>query len=166
MRIVIVLLLLVAFAAGFLYFTVFAETEATEQTLADAETALASEDMETAETLVLKYLKKYPNNWRANLVAGDVYIKFTEMDKAYEYYQKALSEENSRLLETRFACGRMAMSLGRAAEAERFFKSVLELSPSHQDANRGLFELLRTEGRNSELAPHFMATIRRPETFD
>ena len=166
MRIVIVLLLLVALAAGFLYSTVFSETEATEQTLADAETALTSKDLESAEKLVLKYLKKYPDDWRGNLVAGDVYIQFAEMDTAYDYYQDALSEKNPRPVETRFSCGRLAMSLGRAAEAEKFFKSVLELAPNHVDANRAMFELLRTQGRNSELAPHFMATIRQPDTFD
>lgn len=151
---------------GIIGYIIFSEPETTDQTLADAEAAMAAQNLDTATSLIKKYLKKNPESLRANLVAGDLYIKLQEPDKAFEYYKKTLQEENPQLLETYFSCSRLAMSLGRAGDGEEYMRAMLEIDPNNPNAHKGLFELLRAQGRNSELAPHFMATIRRPETFD
>ena len=166
MRIAIVLTLILMLFFGVIGYIIFAEPQVTEQTLADAETAMASQDLETAKTLVTRYLEENPDSIRANSVAGDLYLRMNEPDTAYEHFEKLLVDENPNLMESRFNCARLAMSLGRAIDAEAHMRAVLDINQDHGNAHLGLFEFLRAQGRNNELAPHFMFTIRQPQAFD
>ena len=166
MRIAIVLTLILMLFFGVIGYIIFAEPQVTEQTLADAETAMAGQDLETAKTLLTRYLEENPDSIRANSVAGDLYLRMNEPDTAYEHFEKLLVDENPNLMESRFNCARLAMSLGRAIDAEAHMRAVLDINQDHGNAHLGLFEFLRAQGRNNELAPHFMFTIRQPQAFD
>ena len=160
MRIVIFLLLLVIIG-GIIGFVVFSEPEATKQTLIDAESALKQGNHEEAMRLTERYLDKYPDSSEGKLVAGNIYLELDEPNLAYERYKSALTDDNPLLVETRQLCARVARSLALASEAEDHLREILDTDEMNADAHKALFNILRIEGRNTELARHFMANIRR-----
>ena len=80
-----------------------------------------------AETL--EKAKNEPENFEAQIVAGDMYLRIQNFDKAIEFYQKANKIKSSDY-QTTVKIGNAYFDSGQFEQAEKWYLKALEMKPN------------------------------------
>lgn len=103
---------------------------------------------ELQEALTTQRLEKYPDDFLANYMMGDLLLSRGETQKATPYFWKAaVANPQSAVAATEY--GIALFSEGKVAEAEKLFKHALEVDPAYTDAR---FDLASAQASSSEWA--------------
>jgi Flp pilus assembly protein TadD len=101
---------------------------------------------ELQEALTTQRLEKYPDDFTANYMMGDLLLSKGETQKATQYFGKAAAANpQSAVASTEY--GIAVFSEGNAVEAEKLFKHALEVDPAYTDAR---FDLASAQAANAE----------------
>lgn len=115
--------------------------------------------------LCFKALSRDPNNDRAMLLLGNFYYVTKQFDKSLEYYEKALSLTTTDRLIALSNLSKLCLELGRAEEAERYSREIIETS--NQDDIETMYVLgqaLEQLEKFDEAAHVFMKILKIHET--
>lgn len=126
-----------------------------------ARQALIDGDLERSTELATQLLKQAPNSVEGRIVAGYAAASRHQVDTAFRHYSQIPDDANPRSLEGRCLLAQLLFfDMGRAADAERCYRRILEHDPDHGLAHQGLATLMEFEGRRWELVPHMLRAIR------
>lgn len=79
-------------------------------------------------TNAIQQARNEPNNFAAQLKAGELFAQINRYDQALEFYQRAYQIKKDDL-SVLVALGNMTFDLKRYAEAERWYQEALKLNP-------------------------------------
>jgi tetratricopeptide (TPR) repeat protein len=118
---------------------------------------------ELQEALTTQRLEKYPDDFIANYMMGDLLLSKGETQKATQYFGKAASANpQSAVAATEY--GIALFSEGKAPEAEKLFKRALEVDPGYTDARFDLASAQAANGEWGDAATNFLRVAKeRPE---
>ena len=121
--------------------------------------AVAQGDYYEAVELYTDARSANPSYFEALFGLARAYFLLEEYDEAFGYLERAerFARENRALQNLR---GQLLVSLGRPADAERVFRSVLDAEPNNLEARLGLSELELARGRNEAAIATLEDTIR------
>jgi Tfp pilus assembly protein PilF len=123
----------------------------------------------TPETLWFDTLKKAPLESRVRHNLGSVYQDRSQLDKAKEEYEKALSLNNyPRRREeaaTYFNLGNLHRDLDNPTQAEVYYQKAVQADPNCYPALNSLAVLYEREGRKDAVLPALMKALKaEPES--
>lgn len=126
-----------------------------------ARRALEEGELPRAAELARQILQQDPVSADGLIVAGYVAASRHQIDEAAGFYSRIPDRSDPSALEGRCLFAQLLLfDLGRAAEAERCYRRVLEHDPAHGLAHQGLATLMEAEGRRRELIPQMLQAIR------
>ena len=129
---------------------------------AKAREAVEKGDFPLAERLAQEILSKQPESCEGLLIAGHAAAGMGHHDDALRCYFRIPDDGSPQSLFGQcLAADMLLFRCGRAREAERRFRGVLERDPNHGLAHERLAVLLDVEGRRWESEPHFLAAFRQ-----
>jgi tetratricopeptide (TPR) repeat protein len=127
-----------------------------------AKTAFLIEDYGTALDFANQALDLDPGSVDALLVAGASAASREDFTQAVEFYDRLPDEPNPQVANGRaIAANLVLFNLGRASEAERRFRDILNRDPRQNAAVAGLVNLLGLAGRRREATPLLIELIRQ-----
>lgn len=126
-----------------------------------ARQALIDGDLERSTELAAQLLQRAPNSVEGRIVAGYVAANRHQIEEAFNHYSHIPDDADPKSLEGRCLLAQLLFfDMGRAADAERCYRRVLQHDPDHGLAHQGLATLMELEGRRWELIPHMLRAIR------
>ena len=135
-------------------------SDADEELLKAASTALAENQPMEADKLVTQYLQNHPDSPPALVIAGRAAWNLGRQQQAFAYLEKVNHDNQPAFLEAQRLTVDYALQLGIATVAERSLRLILQQAPSDYEANDQLITLLRFSGRNWEVLPYLRQLIR------
>ncbi|MDB5386625.1 MAG: UnbV, partial [Planctomycetaceae bacterium] len=114
---------------------------------------------ESALTAANAALLQSPRLPQASLIAGQAAAKMERVDEALHYLRQIEFDGSATAIQGCLLAGRLSFDQGRAAEAERWYRAVVDQDFYQQEAHTQLAYLLGVEGRCFEAAPHLLAGI-------
>jgi tetratricopeptide (TPR) repeat protein len=137
-------------------------SENTEEVLDQAHAALKNGNPSQAEQLILGILDHEPDNVPALLFAGDLADQEQRWQDAVEYYERLPLDQDLAIVNAGVRAAEILLfQLHQASKAERKFREVLDVAPSHAKANFYLVGLLAVTGRAREATPLVLELIRQ-----
>jgi len=126
-----------------------------------ARQALTDGDLERSTVLAEQLLQQAPKSVEGRIIAGYAAASRHQVEVAFKHYSQIPDEANARSLEGRCLLAQLLFfDMGRAAEAEKCYRRILQHDPEHGLAHQGLASLMEIEGRRWELIPHMLHAIR------
>jgi Flp pilus assembly protein TadD/mono/diheme cytochrome c family protein len=118
---------------------------------------------ELQEALTTQRLEKYPDDFTANYMMGDLLLSKGETQKATQYFGKAASANpQSAVANTEY--GIALFSEGKVPEAEKLFKQALEVDPGYTDARFDLASAQAASAEWEDSAGNFQRVLKeRPD---
>ena len=130
-----------------------------------ARKVLDSGDLDRAGQLAEELLAKSPDSVTGLMIAGYVAASKNQFDKAEAFYSRIPDLPDPMALEARcFFAQLLLFDRGRAAQAEKIYRRILEHNSEHGLALQGLASLMEAEGRRWELIPYLLRAIRAGRT--
>jgi Tfp pilus assembly protein PilF len=123
------------------------ENDRVRQRLAEALFTFGRTEAAAREFTALR--QRQPANPAARLGLARCYYETGQLDRARELLDDLLAEDPQYLGALRER-GRLALELGRGAEAERLLREALAHDASDRDASHLLFQALRQQGKEDE----------------
>jgi thioredoxin-like negative regulator of GroEL len=149
-----------------LWFTL-GRSVAPEQLLADAQDAQRQGDLTKAEELAVRAWEEDPRLNAAALLAGECAAARQDWSRALERFGRIESNDAALLLSLRLKRAEILLTrLHRLGDAERAYRTALEIAPDHVAANTALAQLLSRCGRMREVTPHVLRVIRQGQEPD
>jgi len=115
-----------------------------------------------AATLAADFLREHPRDSDALLLAGEAAARLDRYEEAIRYYD-AVPDSASAAATARLCAGDVRLRLGRMTEAERDFRTSLEMDPDRILARSRLAIVLMLSGRRWEAGPHLFELVRRDQ---
>lgn len=129
--------------------------------IAEARQAVAQGDYHQAMDLALQASKRDRANVEALLLAAEAAKRSGDPIIALEHYRRLPETEGSRaVVEALKDAGQLAIHLGHATDAERFYKRALRWADDDLVIHRRLAALYLGEARRWESTPHLFALVR------
>lgn len=133
----------------------------TESRLRHARSAEDSGNYQQAFELVSTALAADGQSIDALLFAGDLLARHGDPIRALAYYRQLPDQtQDSDVVNHLRNAGQLAIQLGHATDAERFYQQVLRTLPDDQISHRRLSALFLAESRRFESIPHLFELIR------
>jgi len=152
-------ILAVAFAGALMAFAFVRPT--TESRLRLARMAEQSGHYDQAFELVSSALATDAKSIDALLFAGELLARHGDPIRAFSYYRQLPEQAHGDNIANHLRnAGQMAIHLGHARDAERFYKQVLRSLPDDQISHRRLSGLFLAESRRWESIPHLFQLLR------
>jgi len=133
----------------------------TEELLTESTLSLQRGEFDKAWKLAHRAHVRSPGSTRAKSLAGQAAGRLGLYDDALGYFEQAPDDGSYESIQCCLQGAKLALTIGRAADAEQFAKRVLQQNPDHTDGNKLLAYLLGVEGRSFEAAPHMMRMVRQ-----
>ncbi len=105
-----------------------------------------------------------PNDWWAHYGLGTLHQGSGQIDKAIEYYEKAIAIEPDEPL-PHYNLGVALASLNRLGEAAKAYKKTLELQPNNAVAMNNLGNTLLLLGDHEQAMPHCRKAVQLDPAF-
>ncbi|HEV7226096.1 MAG TPA: tetratricopeptide repeat protein, partial [Pirellulales bacterium] len=116
-----------------------------------------------AERLAKQVLKESPKSVRALLIAGQAASKLQHSEQALAYYGRIPDDGGAAAAQALLGSAQRFLRLGKAADAERCLRRVLEINAGSLDAHKEMAYLLAAQGRTWDALPHLHELVRRGE---
>ena len=114
---------------------------------------------ELQESLTAQRLEKYPDDFLANYMMGDLLMSKGETQKAAAYFGKAaIANPQSAVATTEY--GIALFSQGKALEAEKLFQHALDVDPGYTDARFDLASVQASAGEWEDAAGNFQRVLQ------
>lgn len=134
--------------------------------ISDAREAVARREYDRALRLASRALQRDGNSVEALLVAANAAARAREPQRALEFYRRLpQNADDAKLVEALKEAGQLSIRLGRAADAEHFYKRALELAPDDLLIHRRLAALYLGQARRWESRRHLFALLREQAFF-
>ncbi len=133
----------------------------TKALLTQGTASLARGDFAAAERLSQQVLNQSPQSSRALCLAGQAAAGLQRYPEALDYFRQMPHGSEALPAEAYGEAARVALLLGRAAEAEAFLRQALEQDPDDVAANNQLAYLLGVQGRCFEATAHLLRVVRQ-----
>ena len=130
------------------------------RTLRRARVALLHEDWEQAEKLAKSILKEKEDHTEALVIAGVAAGRRHHTEESLQLLSRVPVEDSVVSMTGFRERGQRCLTLGRIAEAEECFQTVVSHAPEDLDARLFLARLMSFEGRGAEAQPHWMALVQ------
>ena len=118
-------------------------------------------DLERSTELASQILQRAPNSIDGRIVAGFAAASRHQFEVAFSHYSQIPDDASPSSLEGRCLLAQLLFfDMGRAADAEKCYRRVLQHDPDNGLAHQGLATLMELEGRRWELVPHMLRAIR------
>lgn len=131
-----------------------------EQLIAEAKIAMAQGHYQKAEILAQHCLKNQPHSVHYALIAAQAAEKQGHPAEALGYIKHVQPDGSSESIECVSLKSKVFIQTGQARLSELAARQVLELDPQHIQSRLNLILLLRLQGRNWELRPHFLEILK------
>jgi tetratricopeptide (TPR) repeat protein len=128
--------------------------------LRQARSALRNEDWAQAEHLANSVLKSQKNHTEALVIAGIAVGRQHRTEDSLRLLSHVPEEETIASMTGIRERGLRCLTLGRIAQAEECFETVLSHTPEDLTSRVELAKLMSFEGRGAEAQPHWMALIQ------
>lgn len=129
--------------------------------LKQARSAEQSGKLGRALELTARAIERDPLSVEGLLLGGSLANKQGDALKELDYYRRLPESAASPLIASRLKdAGQQALKLGRASDAEFFYRRALKLLPDDQTIHRRLGTLFLGEARRWESAPHLLALVQ------
>lgn len=126
-----------------------------------ARQALIDGDLDRSAELANQLLQRAPNSVEGRIVAGYAAASRHQFDVAFNHYSQIPDDASPGSLEGRCLLAQLLFfDMGRAADAEKCYRRILQHDPDYGLAHQGLATLMELEGRRWELLPHMLRAIR------
>ena len=121
---------------------------------------IRNEGVASANAFIEKALKKHPQDYATNLMAGSFVAGQQDFKKALGHFETAIKSEpkGEDLVNAVFAKGRAQLALKDAAAAEQTFAELITLSPENQLGYKGMLSVYL-------LKNDFEAGVRKLESY-
>ncbi|HXT59157.1 MAG TPA: FG-GAP-like repeat-containing protein [Pirellulales bacterium] len=113
-----------------------------------------------AERLARLVLKEPPKSIQALLIAGQAASKLQHSEQALAYYGRIPDDGSAEAAQALLGSAQRFLRLGKAADAERCLRRVLEIDPGLLEAHKEIAYLLAAQGRTWDALPHLQELIR------
>lgn len=130
------------------------------RTLRQARLALLHEDWVQAEKLAKSVLKEHGDHTEALVIAGVAAGRRHHTEESLQLLARVPVEDTLVSMTGFRERGQRCLTLGRIAEAEECFKTVVSHAPEDLDARLDLARLMSFQGRAAEAQPHWMAIVQ------
>lgn len=128
---------------------------------AQAREAASRGDYGRALELASRALQRDGDSVEALLVAADAAARAREPQRALEFYRRLPQNSgDAEIVDALKEAGQLSIRLGRATDAERFYKQALGLAPDDLLIHRRLAALYLGQARRWESRPHLFALLR------
>jgi tetratricopeptide (TPR) repeat protein len=108
-----------------------------------------------------QHLTLFPDDPPILIASAELAAEEHNQALAIEYYKKLPIDGGMWQLQRELGLAKRSRVLGNMLDEERHLRGVLQLDPTHSDANHRLGHLLQVQGRTWESAEPFMMKIRR-----
>lgn len=112
--------------------------------------AVGSFAMSEAHALVTEWITRFPDDWYARVLRGDLRARFHLGSQAAADYEAALRLEPESVDAAAGLGDLLVWQLGRAEEAEPILRRTIAREPANERAMVALAECLRRTGRSAE----------------
>lgn len=153
-------LLFLLIMGGYLTVAAAAWPASHESSFRAAVAALHEQDPDAAR-MIEKHTADFPDDPAGIFLAGELAAKQFQHELAIQYFQKLPQDHGQWELLAHLGMAKRYRILGLMLEEEQHLRNVLELDPTHEDANHRLGHLLQVQGRTWESAAPFMMQLRR-----
>ena len=130
---------------------------------------LAKEGLNTPALEYLHRAEKYVDHHNLPQNIAAAYLKKGEIEKAIPYLEKAIKYQQKKedLLPLQLQLGNLYLTAGDYQNAERQFKSVLQVNPESAEAYYGLAGVYISEGKKEETIAALQKVIElAPESIE
>lgn len=138
----------------------FGRLQSTESLLARAHLRFEERRFADAEALSRLVLRRNAEDCRAALIAARAAMAQDHDAAALEYLRATGNRTDATCLPCLRAAAEIALRVGRAKDAERYLRQLLELEPSDVAAANQLAYLLGTEGRAFEASNYLFDALK------
>ena len=110
---------------------------------------------------VIEHLATFPDDPESHFMAAELAAGDYDQPLAIEHLSKLPQDGGHWQLQRELGIAKRCRVQGRMLDEEELLRNVLQLDPTHGDANHRLGHLLQVQGRSWESAEPFMMQLRR-----
>lgn len=110
---------------------------------------------------VIEHLAAFPDDPAALFMGAELAAADHDHPQALEYLSKLPEDGGCWQLQRELGIAKRCRVQGRMLDEEEHLRNILQLDPTHSDANHRLGHLLQVQGRSWESAEPFMMQLRR-----